>query len=548
MTESYGLPRDSAVNYGAPGFPPWVYDLGGRFGLKASTYPGHQSNQRGDIGAAPNPQGLNRGIDWAGEPADLLRFALWLRDEHPPGVEMVIYQDPRTGQNVGYPTWVNYDSDYSGHRDHVHTRFSENPLAGQANTIEVRDTLYADVSEWQVPVDDSYPYRVLCIRSNDGTHRDINWAKNYRWCRLAANAGKLDFFIVYFVWRPNWQDAVATLKDLVGEPHPQMAVMIDVESWSGQIGGDQSDGINRAYYDIATWLGDQRRVIGYGNVSDLDNLWPRKPPGVRLVVAGYGRNPDYPGKIAHQYTDGQGWGGGLPEGAPPFGDCDMNSADGLSPSAFAAACGIGTAPTTTGDDMANVPQDEWTEIRDKVRQLHEASFLPRPSKSRYADPRDLWPPKDFPWNDDGFLFDLITEHDAALGDSAALARVHNAAASGDLIAQHFLDKLSMTPVDPPTLDGGSPGTLPNNLECWNCGKRYPDALPTCPFCGSDQVKPAEAQPRHAAPVVASTGDGIAVDQIVVDQLTLLQKFKDELPQKVSDSLEHLIPVLKGIVR
>ena len=37
------------------------------------------------------------------------------------------------------------------------------------------DTLYCDVSEWQVAVDDFYPHPVLCIRSNDGTYLDKNW-------------------------------------------------------------------------------------------------------------------------------------------------------------------------------------------------------------------------------------------------------------------------------------------------------------------------------------------------------------------------------------
>jgi hypothetical protein len=30
----------------------------------------------------------------------------------------------------------------------------------------------------------------------------------------------------------------------------------------------------------------------------------------------------------------------LPEGAPPFGHCDMNSADGLTAAEYARACGI----------------------------------------------------------------------------------------------------------------------------------------------------------------------------------------------------------------
>jgi hypothetical protein len=204
----------------------------------------------------------------------------------------------------------------------------------------VADTLYADVSEWQVGVNDTYPYPVLCIRSNDGTYRDRQWVNNYSWCLRAVDSGRLTFFIVYFVWRQNWKETVDTFKSQVRAPHPRMAVMIDVESWGGQISGDQSDGINAAYEAVGAYAGTPARVIGYGNVGDLNRLWPIKPPGIRLVVAAYGSNPPYPGKVAHQYTDGQGYGGGLPEGAAPFGRCDMNSADGLTAQQFAQACGI----------------------------------------------------------------------------------------------------------------------------------------------------------------------------------------------------------------
>ena len=204
----------------------------------------------------------------------------------------------------------------------------------------VADTFYADVSEWQVGVDDSYPYRVLCIRSNDGTYRDREWINNYGWCLRNADSGRLTFFIVYFVWRPNWQQTVGTFKDQVRAPHPKMSVMLDVESWDGQIRGDRSAGINATYEAVGAFVGSTAKVIGYGNVGDLNNLWPQKPPDLRLVISAYGHNPPYPGKVAHQYTDGQGYGGGLPEGAPPFGRCDMNSADGLTAEQFASACGI----------------------------------------------------------------------------------------------------------------------------------------------------------------------------------------------------------------
>ena len=285
---------------------------------------------------------------------------------------------------------------------------------GTAPTVvEAPDTLYADVSEWQNPVDDRYPYRVLCIRSNDGTHRDEKWAANYAWAKKACDDGRLAFFIVYFVWRPNWREAVATHRDLVGEPHPKMVTMLDVESWSGQIRGDQSDGINAAFDQLADWLGDRRRVIGYGNVGDLNALWPRKPAGVRLVVAGYGSNPPYPGKIAHQYTDGQGYGGGLPEGAPPFGNCDMNSADGYTATQFATALGIQTGAPGTATT------DEWEQLM----------ALEVMSASPYADPGEKAIPIVEIWRAiDRREHIQLVHDDAKDGDADAIRRLVRTAA------------------------------------------------------------------------------------------------------------------------
>lgn len=239
-------------------------------------------------------------------------------------------------------------------------------------TNNVTDTLFADVSEFQVPVTDAYTsagYQVLSIRSNDGTYRDHNFSHNYRWCVQAVNDGRLKFFIVYAYWRPNWQATAQVMQDMVtaeGGPHPQMVAMLDVES-GGNPGGDQSDPINRSYWQLANWLGNPRRVIGYANRSDFNSMWPTRPDGLRVIGAGYGSNPNLPGQVAHQYTDGQGYGGGLPEGAPPFGNCDMNSADGLSVGAFAAACGLGVSappppppppPPPSTDDNWALPTDD----------------------------------------------------------------------------------------------------------------------------------------------------------------------------------------------
>ena len=137
---SYGLARGTNITYGSPGFPQWVYDLAKAFNLKASTYPGHQESNRNEGGFAPNPAGLNRGIDWSGSVADMQRFADYLLTVKT-SLEQVIWRNPRTKQRVGVTGGRDvtatgyYDADYSGHEDHVHTRQSQPiPLP-----VEVRD-------------------------------------------------------------------------------------------------------------------------------------------------------------------------------------------------------------------------------------------------------------------------------------------------------------------------------------------------------------------------------------------------------------------------
>ena len=127
---TYGLPTGTQISYGAKGFPQWVYDLGKAWNLRASTYPGHQENSRAERGFDPNPQRLNRGIDWTGSAADMERFAKYLMTvrQH---LEQVIFEHPSTGKRYGVAggddvsTTAYYGNDYSGHRDHVHTRQSK---------------------------------------------------------------------------------------------------------------------------------------------------------------------------------------------------------------------------------------------------------------------------------------------------------------------------------------------------------------------------------------------------------------------------------------
>lgn len=120
--EPYGVPAGSQIPYGASGFPEWVYELANRFGLQASTYPGHQEGT-----------GQNLGIDWSGPVDDMHEFAVHLAGI-PEQLEQLIWMHPSTGEQIGVADGQHvgpgtdqpgyYRNDWSGHQDHVHTRQS----------------------------------------------------------------------------------------------------------------------------------------------------------------------------------------------------------------------------------------------------------------------------------------------------------------------------------------------------------------------------------------------------------------------------------------
>lgn len=138
--QPYGLPNGTDIRQGAAGFPSWVYQVANAFGLKASTYSGHQED-RG--------QG-NQGIDWWGPVENRQRFAEWLaQNRNIPGLEDVIYENPSTGQDIGVnkgrlvgtpgssdPGYFRRGkNDFADHRDHVHTtQQSALPLPGGGYT------------------------------------------------------------------------------------------------------------------------------------------------------------------------------------------------------------------------------------------------------------------------------------------------------------------------------------------------------------------------------------------------------------------------------
>lgn len=133
----YGLPRGTDIRQGQSGFPDWVYKTGEAFGTEASTYSGHQEGR-----------GVNQGIDWwpkgnaqmhpgktGYSPEEVARmdaFAEWLGKQ--PGVEQVIWENPVTGQKIGFANGQRvgpgtsqpgyYANDWKDHRGHIHTRHS----------------------------------------------------------------------------------------------------------------------------------------------------------------------------------------------------------------------------------------------------------------------------------------------------------------------------------------------------------------------------------------------------------------------------------------
>jgi hypothetical protein len=130
---TYGLPAGTDTGgYGtgsAKTFPEWVMAIAARFGVKPSTYAGHQESDRNEPGYAPNPQHLNRGIDWSGTVDQMQAFANYLATI-PQDLEQVIWRNPQTGQMVTIaggkqaPAGYYDEGTLAEHQNHVHTRQS----------------------------------------------------------------------------------------------------------------------------------------------------------------------------------------------------------------------------------------------------------------------------------------------------------------------------------------------------------------------------------------------------------------------------------------
>lgn len=182
-------------------------------------------------------------------------------------------------------------------------------------------TIWHDGSEHQgVPIDDSYPHRVYCFRTNSGNTVDKMVYENGRRARSMLDRGLLDIVIGYYFFRPGQAncDLHMRLMNEVGlGQHPAAATMVDVEDDKGAIKGDQSAEVNDEVAVLRRYWGNNAgRVIGYLNVGSNAGLWRTWPVGMRFVTPQYGRAPgDYvpPATqagtamrammFAHQFTD-----------------------------------------------------------------------------------------------------------------------------------------------------------------------------------------------------------------------------------------------------
>lgn len=189
VREPYGLALGSnSQGYGGQGvkFPDWVNQVGAAFGVKPSTYPGHQEKA-----------GLNKGIDWSGPPENLRAFAEYVKSV--PGMEQVIFMDPRDGTKIGVDPGdrgVNqsiedyYRDDWGGHTDHVHTRQSWSiPMPGGQSVLP---GLYQ-----QLPGGSGTPNLLAALKTLPDNIQPVSIAKQVGQVGLQALAGMFGLDLSY---------------------------------------------------------------------------------------------------------------------------------------------------------------------------------------------------------------------------------------------------------------------------------------------------------------------------------------------------------------
>lgn len=189
--------------------------------------------------------------------------------------------------------------------------------------------IYPDVSEHQVTINDAFNRKFVMFRDTSEWDRpDADQPVNQRWAMAARTSGKIVNFGVYVI--PGFVSNAELLARLDVTAVPRdCVVMIDWETWSGQLSGDHSASNN----DLASRLrarqgGRADLVWGYSNRGDL-SAWSSRPSWLGFIIAGYnGNDPRDEGignVVGWQYSNGVENHTSWPSSTPPFGACDHNA-------------------------------------------------------------------------------------------------------------------------------------------------------------------------------------------------------------------------------
>ena len=171
-----------------------------------------------------------------------------------------------------------------------------------------------DVSVFQRSLDSTFTRDFVIFRVTFGAHRlDSHFLANASAVKRLHNEGRVAGALLYTVYT---SDPVRSQFDAVWKaigptiPPWLTGIMIDVESWRGQsyeLSGDHSKAINQLYGLHAHSMGSWNSVIAYGNISDLNSLYPHRDRRCRVIVAAYSSTLSYKkvqGAIGQKYSDG----------------------------------------------------------------------------------------------------------------------------------------------------------------------------------------------------------------------------------------------------
>lgn len=234
-------------------------------------------------------------------------------------------------------------------------------------------TTWADTSHYQGGViNDRYPHRIFCFRTNTGSTRDKIGVANARAAKALLGAGKLDLVLPYYFFRPGQANCDlhrAMLEEAGLWGHPRIATMVDVEDAGGVYRTDMSAEINDEVARLRGWYGNDRRVFGYLNAVANAHLWVNRPAGLRFVTPNYTGVPgqltaSVPGwmrtaMFAHQYTDKGSC-------APWTGGVDLNYTS-MSVAQIADMLGINLSGGV--DIVAELNQDQANAVAEGGAQL-----------------------------------------------------------------------------------------------------------------------------------------------------------------------------------